>query len=180
MRDDIHRRLPIPSVWRRVVRFCARDADETRRPGAVTAALATHARQLGGTFLRNLRTGLEASRTNLFPSEVVARSAHPRNAAEDQLMRHCELHANDRRDSGEILRDGVLDFLTAQGDAQVREIAGHLQLEARQDAGELLARLEDACAQVDVIALAAEVVSGECPARAPNAAFDLDDDLRAP
>lgn len=181
MRDDIHRRLPISRAWKRVVRACSRDADQMQRPGAVTAALVAQAGDLRRSFLRDLETGLEASRVDMFPANMVASCVRPQGEAEDQLLRHCIFLANDRRLAGDVIREGLVEVLAAQGDAHVREIAGHLQLAAPRDATELLTRIEAACGQVDLDAVASVLLSGERSSRAAKAKiFDVDGELRAP
>jgi len=77
MRDDIHRRLPLPPAWKRVVKACARDAETALRPSVLAEAVRTELRHLRPSVVMLVRRALAARQQFLFPAGSFERAPAP-------------------------------------------------------------------------------------------------------
>lgn len=178
MRDDIHRRLPLSRPWKRVVKACARDADEGERGTLATQALGSELQELRPSVLRAGHDALAANQHTLFPGESFHVPCEPRTPIEAAFLRECAAVAQQRRPAAEATSDALVGALHDRWCANEREIRAQALINTPRDCPELLSRLGAAACAVDLRGLAERHLAGETAPRATPRALDLDADLR--
>lgn len=178
MRDDIHRRLPLPRAWKRVLKACSRDAEAGDRPTLLAQAAGSELRQLRPAVLDEVRRAFADSEGSLFPRESFRPSCEPRSPIEASLLRECVAIADQRLSAEEAIGRALTRALAERVGAVGREVRAQGNVDFPRDCSTLVRRFGEAAQSVDLEGLARRHVAGEAPPRATKLRLDLDADLR--
>jgi hypothetical protein len=178
MRDDIHRRLPLPRAWKRVLKACSRDAEAGDRPNLVAQAAGSELRQLRPTVLDECRRALATSEASLFPGESFQPACDPRSPIEASYFRECAALADQRLSPEDAAGRALARALQDRVGAVAREVRAQASVDFPRDCPKPLGRLGEAARAADLEGLARRHVAGEAPPRAARLHLDLDADLR--
>lgn len=179
MRDDIHRRLPLPRVWKRVVRACVRNAEAPVRNLLLEQAARTELRELRPGFVEDARRALVGTEASLFPGDAFKVSAVPTSPIEAALQRECAALADARMPADAALEQAAERALDQRVGAVGRELRAQLSVAMPRDCTELLRRFEQARRKADLRKLVHGYLAGEPCARPQRLGLDLDSDLRS-
>jgi hypothetical protein len=179
MRDDIHRRLPLPRAWKRVLKACSREAEAAERPALLAQAAGSELRQLRPAVVDEVRRALATGEDSLFPGESFQPACEPRSAIEASLLRECAAIADQRLSveeaTGRALTRALVDRVSAVG----REVRAQGNIDFPRDCPTLLGRFGEAARSADLEGLARRHLAGEPPPRTAKLRLNLDADLRA-
>jgi len=178
MRDDIHRSVPLPQRWRRVVVACTRDAEEMLRPRLVVKAASGELAKLRPGFLRGLEAELAASERALLPSTAFNPTVVPTYPIEQHLLRECRAIVADRLPARDAVTIGLERALADRVDAVVRELRAKLSLTAGRDCAEVLFRFDAARQAASLREVVRLHVLGEALSRVRPLELDIDAELR--
>jgi hypothetical protein len=178
MRDDIHRRLPLPRAWKRVLKACARDAEAGDRPKLVAQAAGSELRQLRPIVLDEGRRALVVSQGSLFPVELFQPVCETRSPIEASFVRECAALADQRLPSDEAASRALARALEDRVRAVQREVRAQGSIDFPRDCQQLLGRIGEAAQAADLEGLARRHVAGDAPPRVARLSLDLDADLR--
>jgi hypothetical protein len=186
MRDGIYKDLPLPRAWRRLVRACARPAEQ----GGTTRRLAEQAlqgdalRELSPSFLSTLDRFCGQS-TPTLPGIATALSISTArelggcgSVLEQSVLAHAQQLERQGVHGEELGRQAVAGGLVAWQDRQYRHIEQHGLSKAGAEARPLLRAARQALDEADKTAVAQRIVSGSTHT-APKARqpVDIDEDL---
>lgn len=178
MRDDIHRRLALPRVWKRVVKACVRDAEAGFRPTLAERAVLAELHQLRPTVIVDTRRAFEESERALFPLEAFRPACSPRTPMEEAYVRECFALADQRLSSSEAM---IVALERALGDrlgAVEREVRAQAILDDLRGSRVLVARFRDTVRGPDLRALASGHLFGALAFHTKVLVLDIDADLR--
>lgn len=178
MRDDIHRRLPLPRPWRRVVKACTRDAEVALRSPLLIQAAYTELRRLRSTFLDEVRRALMMSEQALFPADAFQPKCAPLSAIESSFLRECTAVAGAGLPAADAVVHALERALSERVTAVGREIRAQLGLDSPRDCAELVSRFRDATHVADLLGLARRYISSDSMPHPLRLELDLDSDLR--
>lgn len=177
MRDDIHKRLPLPRRWKSLVRAATREA---KRPD-----WERHARNAAASELQCLTPALlaAASRSAEQPSLFGGVDPQLRQLAvtpidQDFIRELAVIPQLSRREAMEHALRNALDTRIA---AQLRSVRDHTARESPRDAQPLHNRLVTVFGSCETDQLIARMLDGHRPVAAPPPArglLDIDGDVR--
>lgn len=181
MRDDIHRRLPLPRAWKRAVKACGRAAERAMRRQLVEQALITDLRSVRVAHLNAVRAALTTAQGTLFVGEAFAGTGFsPENPVEACLLRESAAIAPARLPPADAVSLALARTAEERLSAIDREIYSQLALDHPRACIEIRDRLQEARAEVNVRDVVERVLAGERPAPGGGLTLDLDADLRSP
>lgn len=174
MRDDIHKKLPLPRPWKRLLRACTRDADRERWSAYATQVVVYELNQLTPAVVRQLQQS--AGQPNLFGGPDRVASALACNPIDHAAI--LQAAATNQSDRDAAIHDSVGRAVESLLESQLREVRVHTALEDPAHSAELNARVGHVIRAADVPRLVADRLAGEkLPATKPSP-LDLDEDLR--
>lgn len=178
MRDDIHRRLPLPRAWKRLAKACVREAEAGRRGFAAIHALQGELRQVRSSFCSALEECGNRAAGCLFPRDEFARfPLEPSTPCESAALAHAKALAASGTRRLDLVPQALAAAVADRAEAHIREAHAHVALDAGPtQARELTRRMKDAVFGVDCLAVARNHLDNKPQAPAP--ALDLDADLR--
>jgi hypothetical protein len=175
VRDDIHRKLPLPSPWRGFVKTCTRDSERAERPARAAYAAVCELRDLTPALLKAAK---QAEQRPLFgvtglDPKLEALAASPIDQA---FVRELAItKEGDRLRAVERALDGAL---RSRMEAQRREIWIHTALTDPQNCAAVLANVDVATANAGLSTLVASYVGTQkLPGRYRRPALDVDESL---
>jgi hypothetical protein len=177
MRDDIHRRLPLPRAWKRVVKACVRDAEAPFRASFLEQAARVELGKLRPTVVEDAARELSSAQAFLFP-EAFKVNVMPASPIEAAFQRECAVSGAARLSVEETLSNASTRALEERLAAHVREIRAQVSVDFPRDCAELIKRVVAAMQDVDVATLVRRHIVGEPAQHLPPPTLDLDSDLR--
>lgn len=177
MRDDIHRRLPLPRRWKSLVRVAPREAE---RP-----SWGKHARNAAAFELAQLSPALLAAAMRSAAQPNLLGGVDPRlqelaiSPIDDDFIR--ELAVAPQREPREAVRHSLRNAVESRVAAQLRSVRAHAVRESPKDAELLHNRLSAVFRSVDIDELVSRCMDGQRPLAAPPSSrvpFDFEIDIR--
>jgi hypothetical protein len=189
MRDGIYKDLPLGRSWRRLVRACARAAEQ----GGTTRRLAEHALQLDASremspaFLRGLNQ-LCAQRSGTLPGIATPLSMSTARELggcgspfEQSVLATAQRLEGQGANGQELARKAIADGLRTWGEERrFRQIEQHSLSKAGPQAQPLLRAARQALREADTDTLALQIVSGTRDVPKARSKLSLDEDLTKP
>lgn len=174
MRDDIHRKLPLPSPWRTFVRSCTRDSETEERPARARYAATFELRQFNPALLRaakepqqreffggvdpHLRTLAKSAIDHAFVSELVVAPDADRNRAVSRAL------------------NGALHNRL---EAARREVRVHTAVVDHRNTATVLLRVDAATKNAAIPSLVTSFLeSGKLPGRFRRPDLDVEQDIQ--
>jgi hypothetical protein len=188
VRDGIYKDLPLGRSWRRLVRACARPAEQ----GGTTRRLAEHAlhadasREISTSFLRALNGLCTPSSATLpgIATPLSLSSAHDLGGCGSPLEQSVLSNAQCLERRGvhgqELTRQAVAGGLRTWRERQLRQIEQHSLSKAGRQAQPLLRAARQALQEADTDAMAQQIVSGSRNLPKARPPLNLDEDLTKP
>jgi hypothetical protein len=162
MRDDVHRRAPVPPRWRALLKACGSEAS-TKEKGDLAAARVMQQELRAGlppafqSALRSATRDRQPTLTSALDLAGSARGAPLAVAVATTLaLRHPTGAVNPKH-----VGDAVCTVAQATAAAYVRELDGYLAVEAPRDRKRAVARMEAVLGTVDLPTMAQQIVRGE-------------------
>lgn len=178
MRDDIHRGLPLPPAWKRVVKACSRDAEAKIRSLSFMVAAEQELARIRPAFLASVQDGLTESMDSLFPGSTFKSRIHARNVVEADVERECAALVQDRTSPNLILQRAMVGAILRRQEAVVREVRAKLAIRSPADCREVLSRLQRTAESSDLTQVVSRQLAGSSGDHEKELALDLDEDLR--
>lgn len=181
MRDDVHRRAPVPPRWRALLKACRNEAS-TRERGDIAALRVMEQELRSGLpagFHSALRTATRGNQPTLTAARDLAGSARGAPLAVAVAATLATRQPRGAVSSAHVI-DAVCTAVRASAAAYVRELDGYLALEAPRDRKPTVARLKAALGRVDLQPSAQKVARGEevTVSRFSRKTLGTDEDLR--
>jgi hypothetical protein len=188
MRDGIYKNLPMPRVYRSLLRSCIREAErgETARQLAERALERDIRRELSVKFVRQLRIietegalpGFGRLAACVSPKELGGQNSPLEHLVLQQAQRLQDEGANPL----DLGRRAVEEALIRWRVRQVRQIEQHCVVETGASIARPITRAaEAALLNADIQSIARRLIEGEPPRISRRrAAIDLDEDLTRP
>lgn len=187
MRDGIYKGLALGRPWKRLLRWCEREADR----GARTENAAVHAleqdfrREVSADLIRELKVTAASLRSvlpGLFDADLAQYSTlmnRDRTPFEDVLTRSFARNAMEGHVGQELERRAVADAVCEWKRRHLKLIQEYYLGEAGETGSrDVLSALRTALDLADADTIAARALRGEKPVRMPPRHVDADEDLR--
>lgn len=181
MRDDVHRRAPVPPRWRALLKACRNEAS-TRDKGDIAAARVMQQELRSGLpaeFQSALRAATLGNQPTLTAAHDLAASARGAPLAIAVATTLAIRQPTGAVNSAHV-SDAVCTAARATAAAHVRELDGYLAIEAPRERKATVARIEAVLGGVDLQPVAQQIARGEevTVSRFSKKAFEPDEDLR--
>ncbi len=178
MRDDIHRRLPLPKAWRRFVGACNREAERSKRNELALQAARSELKNLRPSVLRECHVALEASRDSLLPRLVFNPNCVPASPIEQSVLRYCLALAKTGGDPEATIATALCGALKDCVESKSREIRSQLALDDPSGYTKLRHEVAATICQIDLARVAIDEIRGTPRPKARRLPFDTDADIR--
>jgi hypothetical protein len=188
MRDGIYKDLPLGRSWRRLVRACARPAEQggTTRRLAEQALHGDAAREISSSFLRSLNS-LCTPGTGTLPGIATPLSLSSTrdlggcgSPLEQAVLSSAQRLERGGAQGEELAKQAIASGLRSWQDRQMRQIEQHGLAKAGQQAQPLLRAARQALREADTDAVAQNIASGSRDLPKARPPLNLDEDLTKP
>lgn len=179
MRDDIHKKLPLPRTWQRLVRYASRDAERRSWTEHARQAAAFEVQQISPALLSAAARSVE--QPDLFGRLDPRLRELAASAIDHDFIR--ELAVTRERDANAALGAALRSAAETRVTAQLRSVRTHTALVSPKDAEPLHNRLTTVLRAVDLGQLVSQTLEGRRapsippPSRSPLD-FDFEIDIR--
>lgn len=181
MRDDLHRTVPVPRHWKRVLRHATREADRvTRLPRAMEDAVRTDlARHIRRSWIESVRNALSEGNGDFFREtrigEVVRQCGALAVTPSEREVAECmRARAAFRQNSPHLLADAMRDVAKRVEERSCEQLPA---LVGKKDSAQLRKVLNTArrlCQPQNLIDSSGNVVPGN---RSPREDIDLNEPI---
>lgn len=173
MRDDIHRKLPLPSPWRSFVRSCTRESERHEREARAQRAAAFELRQVSPALLNAAR---EPQQRDFFAGPDLRLRALARSSIDHAFV--SELAIVPDGDRTRAVARALTGALENQLEAARREVRVHTALVDRKNTAKVLSNVDAATKSAEIPTLVASFVErGELPGRFRRPKLDLEEGI---
>lgn len=173
MRDDIHRKLPLPSPWRSFVRSCTRESERDERAARAQRAAAFELRQLSPTLLR---AASELQQREFFTGVDPRLRAIAQSAIDHAFVSQLAVAPDGNRKHA--MSRALIGALKGQLEAARREVRVHTALADHKNTSKVLARVDAATKSAAIPSLVTSFLeSGVLPGRFRRPKLDLEEGI---
>jgi hypothetical protein len=187
MRDGIYKGLTLGRPWKRLLRWCEREADRGTRSesAAVNALERDFTREVSTDLIHRIQAtagSLNSLLPGLFSADLpqyASLTNRDRTPFEDILTKCFARNATAGHFGAELEQRSVSDGISEWKRRHYKLIQEHYLAEAGETASrDVLAAVRSALDSADVALIANRVLRGEKPSRVPLKRVDPDEDLR--
>jgi hypothetical protein len=182
MRDDIHKGAPVSRKWQQVIKKCNREADWLSGAAFQAAEVAVHelAGELSPRFVRKVETMLSDQQFGMFATEdrlEALRSDLALSALENMVLDFLRVTSDSSPE--EPLLKALSFALEERVEREHRAIQVHIhgQSPGSWESQNLVSKVRQAAARVDLLKVARDRIAGESPKPFAESPVDWDEDL---